>query len=215
MSNQNANIVFVKRSYESLRTGSFVVPADLTPAIAESSHFISYTNTGAGNVFALKNVTIQPLVTDSKTDGVHVQVKFDPLTDAVALPRSILPLEELARHDSATVLTFPYELVENVPMFEVASHANGNHKNLLALTHHQRLNFRRMRDGMISITDLVYALSDTGIVLEDITPYKTKNNYQISAQLAPHPNMVFILNKDNGVKNESDWPDLARLYVLL
>ncbi|QZE59499.1 hypothetical protein MPK66_gp255 [Erwinia phage pEa_SNUABM_2] len=196
---------FVKRSYASLGAGNFAIASSCVQELAEAECLIVYTNTGLGNTFALKNITITPL------DENSVTLSFDPLTDVHALPASILPKERLKESVERTVMS--EDDMREVPRFCVANDASGNNPNLLALDLNCRQRFVQYHGGLCTLTDLVLALYETGVHISDIHQgVKQKSN--VTAVLAQYPRTVFELNKDNGVVNDQ-LPMLARMTVLM
>ncbi|AWY08516.1 hypothetical protein HOT49_gp257 [Erwinia phage vB_EamM_Alexandra] len=196
---------FAKRSYASLGAGNFTIAASQVQELAEAECFVVYTNTGLGNTFAVKNITITPV------DENNVRVSFDPLTDVHALPSSILPKELL--DESAERVVMPDEDMREVPRFCIANDASGNNPNLLQLNLNCRERFVQYHGGMCTLTELVLALFETGIHISDIHHgVKQKSNH--AAVLAQYPRTVFELNKDNGV-TQDDLPVLARMTVLM
>lgn len=196
---------FVKRSYASLGAGNFAIAASQVQELAEAECFIVYTNTGLGNTFAVRNITITPL------DENSVTVSFDPLTDVHALPASILPKEILK--ESVERIVMPEEDMREVPRFYIANEANGNNPNLLALDLNCRQRFVQYHGGLCTLTDLVLALYEAGIHISDIH-HGVKQKSNVAAVLAQYPRTVFELNKDNGVVNDN-LPVLARMTVLM
>lgn len=195
-----------QRSYATLGSGSFPISLQLINAVVESEVFIVYTNTGAGNTFALKNITL------IKRDEDTAIVTFDPLTDVHAVPASILPRDQLTNSAmQALILT---EDLKDVPRFCVANNASGNYENPLTLDAEDRARLMQYKGGLISLTELVLALYEHGITISDIHQ-NTRNREDKVALMSSYPTHVIELNKDNGVIDNNNHPRLARLSVLL
>ena len=198
---------FVKRSYASLAAGSFTIASKQVQELVESEVFIVYANTGLGNAFAVRNITLTPV------DEANVRVEFDPLTDVHAMPPSVLPKESLTE-STQQYLMFPDD-VAAAPRFCVSNHASGNEPNMLCLNHDVRERLIQYKGGMISLTELVLVLHDQGISVTDIHQHR-RNKEKYVAQITERTSHVIELSKDNGVKqHDSDFPLLARLNVYL
>ena len=200
------NIVtfFAKRSYASLAAGSFAIDSKHLQELIESECFIVYADTGLGNTFALKNISITPL------DEHSVTVTFDPLTDVHALPSSILPTD--ITHSIETYRMSEDE-VRECPRFVISNDPSGNNPNRLSLNVDCRQRLSQYHGGMCSLTEMVLVLYESGVHVCNIdNSIKQKRNHV--AQLAQYPRTVFELNRDNGV-TQDDLPVLARMFVLM
>lgn len=203
----NITTFFAKRSYASLAAGSFTIGAKQVQELVESEVFIVYANTGLGNTFAVKNITLTPV------DEANVRVEFDPLTDVHAMPTSMLPRDALSESVQQYPM-FPEDMLE-APRFTVSNHASGNEANMLSLDLEMRQRLIQYKGGMISLTELVLCLHEQGISVTDIHQHRRQKEKYV-AHITERASHVIELSKDNGVKlDDMNFPSLARLNVYL
>lgn len=197
---------FVKRSYASLAAGSFAIDAKHVQELIECECMIVHVDTGHRNAFALKNISLTPI------DEHNVRVTFDPLTDAHAMPSSVMPKD---LKGSIQVYGMYGEDLKDVPRFDVSNDASGNNPNLLSLDLESRQRFVQYFGGMCTLTDLCLSLHDKGIHVVDIHNNVKQHDHGV-AVFTQRYRTSFELNKDNGIKRHNeDYPVLARMTVLM
>lgn len=197
---------FVKRSYASLAAGNFAIDAKHVQELVESECLIVHVDTGHRNAFALKNISITPI------DEHNVRITFDPLTDAHAMPSSVMPKDLTG---SIQVYGMYEDDLKEVPRFFVSNDASGNNPNLLSLDLECRERFVQYFGGMCTLTDLCLTLHDKGIHVVDIHNNVKQHDHGVGV-FTQRYRTAFELNKDNGIKRHNDdYPVLARMTVLM
>lgn len=201
----NVNTFFAKRSYASLGAGTFTIAASRLNELVDAECFIVYTDTGLGNTFAVRNISITPV------DENNVRITFDPLTDVHAMPANALPKDSLT--GSLIFLAMGQEEMQSVPRLLVSSDASGNNPNMLSLDLECRQRLHQYKGGLITLTELCLTLHEKGIHVVDIDNNVRQKDHPMSV-FAQYPRTAIELNKDNGVE-EGSQPVLARMSVLL
>lgn len=206
--------IFVSTSYETLGTGKLLLPRDEIKTDTISSEcevFIPYvarTPEDAGAVYALKNITM-------RRDGDFIEVTFDPNTDVTAIAaRHVHDHQHKPNHAFCIIAGSPDDDMADVPRFNISSHANANDEQLIALDYELRGACRQFADGLITLTDFVFALAAKEITVTNIHQ-NINDKSQPVAEISRRPTRVIDCCKDNGVVGEYNYPALARLSIVL
>ena len=206
--------IFVSTSYETISNGKLLLPRNeiKTDTLAsECEVFIPYvarTPEDSGAVYALKNITM-------RRDSDFIEVTFDPNTDVTAIAaHHVHDHQHKPNHAFCLIAGSSDDAMPDVPRFNISSHANANDEQLIALDHELRGACRQFADGLITLTDFVFALAAKGITVTNIHQ-NINDKSQPIAEISRRPTHVIDCCKDNGVVDNNDYPVLARLSIVL
>lgn len=206
--------IFVSTSYDALASGSLLIPSDTikTDTLTECEVFVAYianTEEVTGAAYALNNIVL-------RRKGEAIEVLFDPNTDVTAIPFNLIhAYQHKPNHAKYEIVGAKAHELAAVPRFNVSSHARASDKQLIALNHDVRQRMLQFKAGLISLTEFVLALYEHNIYVSDIHQDVNVGPDDLVAVLTRRPTHAIELNRDNGVTDESNFPVLARLTVLL